>query len=306
MRTLVLGARGAVGRATVAELRRRGHSVLPAARTAPPGGEAVNLSIAAGWPVLRELAMTVDVIVNASSVEDVRIATHVGTTPVVDVSATGPYLHAVAENAPNGLGILLGAGLVPGLSTTMIDALATRRGDEIDVAVMLGAGEAHGSAAVEWTTRLIGTQVQSAPERVPVPNLHGRIRISDDRGRRSYLRADFPDHTLIGRPRGLAVRTFLALSSPLATGALAVVARMPRLRGALARAPHMGSHQWRLHVTNRRTQQSLSAAGIGQSDATGRLTALAAERMATETPRAAISMDRLITWSEAIAHLTDS
>jgi hypothetical protein len=304
MRVLVLGARGAVGRVTVDVLRRRGHDVAPAGRTAPAGGAQIDLSASDGLAMLRRAAETVDVVVNASGVEDARIAAGLGSAALVDISATAPYLRELAAAAPDGVGVMLGAGLVPGLSTIMIAALETRRDDEIDVALMLGSGEKHGPAAVEWTGRLIGSTIHAAPEVEAVPNLHERRRFRDDDGRRrTFLRADFPDHALIGASRGFDVRSYLALSSPVMTGALAIIARMPLLQGILGRAPHIGSAQWRLQVVNRRTEQMLSASGVGQSDATGVLTAVAAERMASENPGTVVTMDRLVRWDEAVARL---
>lgn len=298
----MLGARGAVGRVIVAELRKAGDGVVPAGRTAPEGGVAIDLSTDAGFSALPHVAAEVEVVVNASGIERPELATLVGAAPAVEISATGRYLDQLAQRASiDGASVLLGAGLVPGLSTIMASALDGRPGDAIDVMVMLGSGEAHGTAAVEWTSRLLGSTIHAAPEAEPIPNLRSWRRTSVPGGRpRRHLRADFPDHVLIGRARKQEIRTYLALSSPVATAALALVAHVPQLRGVLARAPHVGSPRWHLNTTNRRTGQRLHATGASQSHATGVLTAFAARRMAADPPGAPVTMDRVISWSEAL------
>ncbi|WP_226355127.1 hypothetical protein [Pseudonocardia sp. ICBG601] len=302
MKALVLGARGAVGRAVVAELGRTGETAVPAGRTRPDGGVAIDLSSGDGLSALHRVAADVDVVVNASGVERPELAARVGATPLVEISATGRYLERLGRRATgDGAGVLLGAGLVPGLSTIMASATADRPGDAIDVMVMLGSGEAHGAAAVEWTSRLLGTTIHAAPEAGPVRNLRSWRRAPVTGGRvRRHLRADFPDHVLIGRARQQEIRTYLALSSPVATAALAAVAHVPRLRGILARAPHLGSSRWHLSTTNRRTGRTLRATGEGQSHATGVLAALAARRMAADPPTMPVTMDRVISWPEAL------
>lgn len=302
MRVLVLGARGAVGRELVAQLSASGDSVVAAGRTPPDGGIAVDLSTEEGLARLGRISGTVDVVVNASGVERPEIAAFVGATPLVEISATGRYLDQLARHASrHGARVLLGAGLVPGLSTVMAAEISGRPGDSIDVMVMLGSGEVHGAAAVEWTSRLIGTDVHAPPEVVRVPNLRSwrRSAVPGERPR-SYLRADFPDHVLIGRPRDRQIRSYLALSSRAATASLAVLARAPRSRGLLARAPHLGTTRWYLITTNRRTGQTLHARGESQSRATATFAAVAARRVVSEPPPAPVSMDQVIGWAEIV------
>lgn len=299
MRALVLGARGAVGREVAARLRDAGDTVVAAGRTAPDGGVALDLATGEGLAQLARVSGTVDVVVNASGMERPEIAAHVGATSLVDISAAGSYLDALAEQASlHGARVLLGAGLAPGLSTLMAAEVAGEPGDEIDVMVTLGSGEAHGAAAVEWTSRLLGTDLHAPPEDHPVPNLRSWHRASvPGRRPRSYLRADFPDHVLIGRGRDRRIRSYLALSSPAATAALAVIARVPPLHGLLARVPQVGSERWHLLVTNRRTGRTLHATGEGQSRATGALAALAARRVVEDPPPVPTSMDQIIDWT---------
>lgn len=301
---LILGARGAVGRVIADDLRRRGHRVTPAGRRPTPGGLPLDLAAPGGLTALRAAAAGFDVIVNASGVEEPALGAAVGTTPLVDVSATGAYLDGLADAvraAGQPTTVVLGAGLVPGLSTLLIADLSPRPGDDVDVAVVLGSGEEHGPAAVRWTAELAGRSLHEPPEPGTVPNLRERRRLSGPLGERTHLRADFPDHVLLGRAGGYAVRSYLALTSPLATAALGLVGRFPGLRPLVSRAPHVGGDAWSLHARIRRTGETRTAQGAGQSRATGMLTARAALAAVAAPTEGAVPMSHLL----ALADLTD-
>lgn len=277
MRFLVIGARGAVGRTASDVLEAAGHRVTPAGRSAPPGGIAVDLSADAGRTALREAVSDHDVVINASGIEDPRIAGLLGDTALVDASATAEYLAQLSAAAEDtGASIVLGAGLAPGLSTLLVAEVASEPGDDVDLAIVLGGGETHGAAAVEWTAALAGREVWDAPEDSAVFNLRQRRRLPTASGERSCLRADFPDDLLIGRARGVAVRSFLATDSALTTAALRLVGSFPSLSRLVSRAPHLGSDQWSLTAVNRRTREAVTATGEGQSRTTGEFVALAA------------------------------
>jgi hypothetical protein len=299
MRVLLLGARGAVGRVVRRELAGRGHTVTPAGRSATgPAGIDLTSDLAP----LAELAAAHDVVVNGSGVERSDLATATGPTPLVDISATGAYLEALRAHATGP--VVLGAGLVPGLSTIMVRDLHARADDDVDVLVMLGSGERHGPAAVAWTAGLVGTDVHRPPEGGRERNLLERRRAAGpDRRTRRYLRADFPDHVLLGGPGAPRIRSYLALSSAPMTAALALIGRVPTLRGVLAAAPHIGSDDWHVIARNRRTRDLRQAAGSGQSEATGRLTALAAERVLERGGTGAMTMADLVSLDDALTAL---
>ncbi|WP_277210188.1 hypothetical protein [Isoptericola croceus] len=298
MRALVLGARGAVGRHAVAALRRGGHTVTPAGRTGADGGAPVDLEAPDGVEQLRRAAVGHDVVLDASGVENPAIVSGLGGAGLVDISATGRYLAQLQAGAPAGASVVRGAGLVPGLSTVLVTALDTRAGDEIDVTVMLGTGEKHGRAAVAWTVGLVGAPVHDPPEGGEVRNLRTTLRSAGPDGRRrTYLRADFGDHVLVP---DRVVRTWLTFSSRTATGVVALVGRAGRGGWLISSAPALGSADWSLQVSVRRTGQRLAATGRGQSRATGVLAALAAERVADQQPGRCVTMADLVTVDDAL------
>jgi hypothetical protein len=282
MRALVLGARGAVGAAASAALRGQGHEVIGAGRRALDDGVRIDARTSAGLTRLAEEARRVDVVLDASGLELASVQAAVGSTPLVDVSATAAHLERLAEGVPAGGATLLGAGIAPGLSTVLIRALNPAPGDEIDLAVVLGAGEAHGAAALDWTVR---------PETNPVVNFRTRRQLPLPGAKpRTHLRADFPDDLLIGRPSGVDVRSWLAMDSRSATAALGLVGVLPALAPLLRSAPHFGGLAWSVSAIHRGSGRVLAATGTGQSDATGRLAALAAERLVTLGLRGPVTM----------------
>lgn len=297
MKALVLGARGAVGRAVRDHLTRMGHTVTEAGRAMTPPGLSINLHSSEGLSRLQQAAVDHDVVVNASGIEDPAVITYAGMAPFVEISATGAYLESLATTDTERT-LVLGAGLAPGLTTILASALHTIPGDEVDIAITLGAGEAHGNAAMAWTAGLIGRAIHRPPEAGPVLNLRETRRFHTESGIRTHLRADFPDHILVGFPRGIAVRSYLAVSSRIATGALALAGHFPTLTPMINRAPHWGDQRWEVSARNRRTGQLHNAHGIGQSCTTALLTAHAAVAAVKAPRRGPITMADLVTMAE--------
>lgn len=322
MRALVLGARGAVGREVVAELHRRGHPVVSVGRSAESDLQADIASTNGRAALLAELRPG-DVIVNASGREDLELAELASAAPFVDISATGRYLDELAQTVAARSGnpvapqhsLVLGAGIAPGLSTILLAALNTAPGDNLDLGVTLGSGETHGKAAMAWTESLIGSAIYRPAETgaeagtaTPVLNFRESKKLPGLAGRmRTHLRADFPDHVILGAKHGTPIRSYLALSSGSMTTSLALLARMPRLAGLMNAVPPLGSEAWRIVAVNRSTAETIAVEGSGQSYATGVLAAFAAERVFERSrhggPLGTVTMAELCTAEEAAERL---
>ncbi|TLP98638.1 saccharopine dehydrogenase [Nesterenkonia salmonea] len=294
MKVLVIGAQGAVGATVVSTLRGWGHQVTPACRRqAHDGGVILDLTASDLRP-LATAANRHDVIINASGVENQFLARAIGEAVLIDISASGAYLAGLVENAPNAA-IVLGAGLAPGLSTVLASELRSSVGDAIDVAVMLGSGEKHGRAAIAWTAGLIGSEITDSVDEGVVYNFREHRWFTGTSGKRHlYLRAGFPDQTLIGQRRGLHIRSWLTLSDQTATRALSLISRLPQLRGLVSKVPAIGNQDWAVTVINRRTGETRQVTGTGQSEATGHITALAVVTAMNNPPRHPVTLDAIL------------
>ncbi|WP_017623084.1 hypothetical protein [Nocardiopsis chromatogenes] len=280
MKALVLGGYGAVGGPVVRFLREHGHTAVAAGRDAARADVRIDLR-ENGLRGYREALDGVDVVVNAAGAEDpVLIAAATGRgAAFVDATATASYA-AEAERLDPAAPVLLSVGLAPGLTNLLAADLAAsaRRPAPIDLAVLLGAGEAHGKAAQEWSSGLIGADFPDPVSGAPVRNFTGSQAFRlPGLGRRRLYRADFSDQHTLTRDLGVPVRTWFGLDSRAATVALAALTRVPAaLRPRIpAGLPLPGSDVWTLSA--QAEHGSVHASGRGQSRGTAGVTALAAE-----------------------------
>lgn len=293
MRALVLGGYGAVGAETVAELRSAGDTAFAAGRDPSRADRVVDLTSRSSY---QSALGDIDVVINAAGLEDPQLAdlaTEAGAT-FVEVSATTKYIAALGLLKP-AAAVLVNVGLAPGLSNLLAaDVRATSPGP-VDIAVLLGAGEKHGAAAIDWTYRLLGRHfpdTQHTGRTVRNYTQPSRFQLPGY-GRRSLFRTDFSDQHTLTRDLGVPVRTYLGMDSRLVTASLAALtwvpggSRLPRgiqLPGStrwliLARAPD-GATRW--------------AHGLGQSHATA-VMAVTAAHAATALPAGVHHLHQVLT-----------
>ncbi|MFW5419820.1 saccharopine dehydrogenase [Nocardiopsis sp. CNT-189] len=304
MKALVLGGYGAVGAPVVRLLRGRGHTAAAAGRDAARADVRIDLG-ETGLRGYRRALRGTDVVVNTAGAEDPALITAAAEAGAafVDATATTGYIAAAERLAP-AAPVLLSVGLAPGLTNLLAaEAAAVRpRPRSIDIAVLLGAGDAHGRAAEEWSFGLIGTDFPDPATGEPVRNLTGaRTFRIPGHGRRRLYRADFSDQHTLTRDLGLPVRTRFGLDSRAATAALAGLTRLP---AALRLRPPAGLHlpgsdAWAL-LAEADTGAALLATGRGQSEGTAALTALAAEA-APALPPGVHHLHRVLSLADAAA-----
>lgn len=297
LRVLVLGGYGAVGRHAVAELRTLGHHPRTAGRDAARADVPLDLTDRAA---VTRAAAGADVVVNAAGTEDpdLAVAVTAAGAAFVDVSATGPYLDRIERAAVTGP-VVLSVGIAPGLTNLLVHAVAARdRGTgtdgPLDVAVVLGAGEAHGAAATAWSLGLLGRRYPdtAAPGRSVRNYTRGTV-FDLPHGRRRLYRADFSDQHTLTRELGRPVRTSFGTDTRFATVALAALTWVPPL-GRLAGRLHLpGSADWVLQVRDPAGPR-VTATGTGQSHATGVLAARAAV-LAASAPSGVHHLPTLVT-----------
>ncbi|MBP1992835.1 saccharopine dehydrogenase family protein [Paenibacillus eucommiae] len=150
----------------------------------------------------------------------------------VDVSAKYSFLtqveklQAVAE--ANGATAVLSIGLAPGLTNLL--ALKAKnlmdQVDAIDISIMLGMGDQHGKAAIEWTVDNLGTnfEVVKKNKKVKVASFaDGRkTDFGAGLGRKMAYRFNFSDQHVLPRTLGVpSVSTRLSFDSTVVTGLIA-------------------------------------------------------------------------------------
>lgn len=281
LHVLVLGGYGAVGARATADLRAAGH----APRTAGRDGRRadVTLDLADRSAVARAAAQA-DVVLNAAGREDldlVRAVTDAG-TPFVDISATTGYLAGLEQLDP-AAAVVVSVGIAPGLTNLLAHAVADRDAaagrapvDPLDVAVVLGAGEAHGAAATAWSLSLLGRSFPDTSRPGTTVRSYTRgARFDLPTGPRRLYRTDFSDQHALTRALGRPVRTYFGTDTRFATTALAALTWAPPL-GRLAGRLHLpGSADWLLQVRDG-SGPRVTVTGTGQSAATAAVAARAA------------------------------
>ncbi|MET8873253.1 hypothetical protein [Nocardia sp. NPDC004604] len=282
MKVLVLGGYGAVGGRLVTELRHRGSTVVASGRDPDRADLVIDLR-EPGLDSYRGAAADSDVVVNATGLEDIRLAelaTTIGAA-FVDVTATAGYIDRLEQiRAPRP--IVLNVGLAPGLTNILAAQLHRQTPGPIDIAVFLGAGEKHGDAATEWSYRLLGRTFRSGTD--TIRNYTQPLAFDlPGYGRRRMYRVDFSDQHILAHEFDTAVRTYFALDSRLATSALAALTRLPAAARATRHIRVPGSERW-LVLARARSGESHWARGENQSQATALLTVAAVERSTTALP----------------------
>lgn len=155
----------------------------------------------------------------------------------MDISATYSFLTKVEQlqaAARQGRATaLLSVGLVPGLSNVMAREVAQRleHTERMDITLMLGLGDAHGQAAIEWTIDQLGTDFtimeKGHPRQVRTFSDGKATELGAHWGSRRAYRFNFADQHSLSRTLGVPVATRLCLDSAWVTGGI----RMLRLLG---------------------------------------------------------------------------
>lgn len=286
MRVLVLGGYGEVGARIVTQLRGDGDVAFTAGRDPTRADRVVDLQ-QPDTGSLQAALSDVDVVVNAAGTEDPALVTLIAERGVglVDITATTDYVSAL-ERLDLPQPVLLSVGLAPGLTNLLAAAVHTTAPGPIDLAVLLGAGERHGPAAVAWSYGLLGRRFRDPATGAAVRN-YTRPRRFDlpgpARRKRRLYRTDFSDQHVLSRDLGVPVRTYFGLDSHVATAALATLTWIPGASKA-PRGLHLpGSDRW-LALARGHDGTSTWASGRGQSHATAMLAASAARALAGLPP----------------------
>ncbi|MEV6202703.1 saccharopine dehydrogenase NADP-binding domain-containing protein [Streptomyces sp. NPDC051771] len=293
---LVIGGYGAVGRHTATALTRLlpDATVLTAGRRperAAPVAGTVALRLDTADPDAMDAAPPdVDTVVMCASHENARIARACLERGIhyLDVSASHPVLAAIEPLDPTarrtGATAVLSVGLMPGVSNLLARHLTDRHpGADLRISALLGSGDRHGPAALEWTLDGLGSLRGSWTADFPAPY-----------GRRTVHRFPFSDQYTLPSTTGAATAaTGLCLDSRPVTHLLRAAGRpavarflrrpdVRRLLLAALDAAHVGGDGFAVTVQTEDT--TVAFTGRDQSRATGLATALAVTRLPLLNP----------------------
>lgn len=243
----------------------------------------------------------------------------------VDISADDSFLSQLEllheEAAAGQATAVLSIGLAPGL-TNLLAAHAKHlmdRTDAIDISIMLGLGDQHGKAAIEWTVDNLGTDftVMQAGSKVVVSSFtDGKItEFGSAMGHRKSYRFNFADQHALSRTLGVPlVSTRLCFDSAVVTGLLAWLRaggvfrllKLPRIRHAailLFGKLRFGKEMFAVKIDawGKRGQDDVLIEcliqGIKEASITAKVAAAVADKVyRSELPHGVYHIDQLFEW----------
>lgn len=273
---LIAGGYGVVGQRIAAELAPD-YSVVVAGRHLT---QATAMAAAIGHGVLgRQLDVTVPSSI-AAALEGVslvvncidqpqrrllhaaieRALMYTDLTPhLTELGRGAAYDEIFASAQASGARVVLGTGIVPGISNVMVRALADKLGgaDQIETSLLLSAGDAAGPAAFDYfvkeLTMRFEVRVSGADHRVRAFSEPRTIEFPGSFGPRSAYLFPFSDQVLY--PRTMVARTVLTRLAIDPAGLGRLLAALVRLgaAGVVAR------ERVRRLLTRRRSDRSPSA-----------------------------------------------
>jgi len=337
-RIVVVGGYGAVGSILCRELGYRfpgkvyaaGRSLERAERfSRETEGRVLPMRLDIGRPVAPEALAGVKLVVMCLDQRDasfVRACFRSG-AHYIDVSANISFLAQVErlreEAERGGSTAVMNVGLAPGV-TNLLALEAYRRLDRteaIEITILLGLGDRHGQAAVEWTVDNLGASFeivrQGSAEIVGSFTDARSANLGDAIGRKRAYRFPFSDQRSLPRTLGVpSVSTRLCLDSAVVTATLAGarklglhrLLKLKPLRSAAVACfgrVHLGSERFVVQVEaiGEKDGQAATAVyrlqGSQQSELTARCALDAAEAVyLAAMPPGVFSIEQLLDWQK--------
>ncbi|MFS3915427.1 saccharopine dehydrogenase family protein [Bacillus australimaris] len=217
----------------------------------------------------------------------------------IDISAKGAYMEQLAKLDQQHMGgtALLSVGLAPGLTNLLAAKTASMLSsvDQIDIGIMLGMGDQHGKAAIEWTLDHVHTDYELTEhhQRKRVKSFTGgkQVDFGGQLGKRYTYRFPFSDQqTLPSTLHVPTVTTRLCFDSRIATRALAFTRSLgmtsfltlPKIKEraiSMIQSSQVGTDQYAVNVEATGTDGKHAALGIkghDESQATAQVACAAA------------------------------
>lgn len=158
-------------------------------------------------------------------------------THYIDVSANGTFLLEMEKlndvASVSGATAVISVGLAPGLSNLLVRQARNtfEHLDHVSIGIMLGLGDSHGKAAIEWTVDSLADtfEVMEAGERVSVKSFtDGRtIDFGGGLGKHRAYRFPFSDQVMLPRTMSTSsIATRLCFDSHIATSLVAFMTKL--------------------------------------------------------------------------------
>lgn len=220
----------------------------------------------------------------------------------IDVAASGDWFEKVERLADSakigGASAILSVGLAPGLTNLLARTVAEGSRDElsIEIGIMLGLGDSHGKAAIEWTVKGLSEPfevTERGKKTIKQAFSEGKTAFYGSRlGRHKGYRFPFSDQVALPRSLGASsvstrlcfdsrmVTALVALFAPLGLRRLLQWSAFRKLFASSLEAIKMGSDVYALSVVSFDGDQVLRRArlsGRNESDITAAAAAATAK-----------------------------
>lgn len=311
---IVVGGYGQVGSVTCHELGRRypgkvyaaGRHFDKAVRfSKQTKGRVLPLHFDVNEPIMDDFFIDVALVIMCLDLQNIAFVQACIDHEVnyLDITADYSVISKIETIRPEQSTVVLGVGLAPGL-TNLLTKLGTERLDHVDEAnihILLGLGEAHGRAAIEWTIDQLNstyTVIERGIEKEVTDFSDGKhVLFPGGLGRRTTYRFNFSDQHVIPRILGISsVSTRLCFDSAFMTHVVAGLRRIGVVRGLqhpkirnkvvdLMYKMQWGSEVYAVSVVatgvldGRRAGYQGSIMGTREFYATGRVAAFAANQL---------------------------
>ena len=295
---VILGGTGAVGRHVAQFLDAQGQRVVVASRQADrarevtdPLAHAEPATVDIGDPAALSLEHP-GVVVNCTGIEDLdaMLRWRRSGWRIIDITASSTYAARLASLDRDGPAVIVGVGLIPGLTTLLARHLTAQDDEatEVVISCLLGLGEDYGDASRDWTYGQLGRRIDDPAGSFRNFSTPTSIDFPGGFGRRPAWRFDFADRVLLPPEIDVHVTTRYCFDTRLAGRALAAASAIPGARELLRRLNRLsrhaiGSTAWWAGVVETDTGRRSTALGNGQSHGTAAVTAIAAQHLAAAT-----------------------
>lgn len=249
----------------------------------------------------------------------------------IDISADYSYLqkveklHEVATEHQSTA--LLSVGLAPGITNVLSRWLCEqlKAVSKVEITVMLGLGDEHGQAAIEWTLHNMKQNyirwVDGKLIDVKSFSDGKRVYFGEHYGWRTAYRFNFSDQHVLSRTLKIAdVSTYLCFDSEMVTRILAwlkklgVIYLLPTKLGVhLLRRMKIGRPMFclKLKAEGMRQQERVTlqtmVCGVLEADITAQVTCVVAKSMYESTyPPGVYHMEQLFDWEVLFEHIQES